>query len=255
MSIVDSFLPSLCAWCRAPSPASPACALCTSRLPWTDDPAGRAWAAWRYESVIASKIRALKFHAGLDAGHLLGSLMAERLARRALPLPELLIPVPLHPRRLQQRGYNQALELGRAISRRLDVGLSPGLAQRVAATPAQTRLSAAERRRNVRGAFSVGPGVRGKRVAILDDVITTGATSGELARAVRVAGARSVEIWAAARAELGHPEVERDAGEHRGTEVRAVEERLEALRGIAVADLPLVPHGDQRGRAEADPVR
>jgi ComF family protein len=132
---------------------------------------------------------------------LLGHLMADALARRAAPLPELLIPVPLHVQRLRQRGYNQALELGRPIARRLSLRLEPSAVSRTVATGEQTRLDAASRRRNVRGAFAAeGALVRGRHVALLDDVITTGATVSELARTLRAAGAARIEAWAVARA-------------------------------------------------------
>jgi ComF family protein len=132
----------------------------------------------------------------------LGGLMADRLARRAQPLPELLVPVPLHPGRLRQRGYNQALEIGRALVQTLAIELAPQAARRVHPTLEQTTLTAAQRLRNLRGAFEVSGRVRDRHVAILDDVITTGATAGELARTAWAAGAREVEIWAAARALL-----------------------------------------------------
>jgi ComF family protein len=142
----------------------------------------------------------LKFNGQLGPAQLLGTLMAQRLAARGAPLPELLIPVPLHAARLQRRGYNQALELGRVLAGQLSLQLAPTGARRLRPTREQTALSAAERRRNVRGAFAVSTAVRGRHVALLDDVITTGNTVAELARAARKAGAARVEVWAVARA-------------------------------------------------------
>jgi ComF family protein len=143
----------------------------------------------------------LKFHGRLAPAHLLGGLMARRLARRPEPLPELLVPVPLSPGRLRRRGYNQALELGRELARLLSLRLAPSAARRVRPTLEQTSLDAAARRRNVRGAFAMDAGaVAGRHVALLDDVVTTGATMAELARATRAAGAARIEAWAAARA-------------------------------------------------------
>jgi ComF family protein len=126
--------------------------------------------------------------------------MAQRLARRAEPLPELLLPVPLHAARLRHRGYNQAVEIGRVVADRLGIGLAPAGARRLRPTREQTALSAAERRRNIRGAFTVDAAVRGRHIALLDDVITTGTTLAELARAARRAGASRIEAWAVARA-------------------------------------------------------
>lgn len=239
MLSVDSFvaeslalgLPRACCWCDAPSPGEPACASCRARLPWNEHacracaiplPAGahtdvckdcleaspsqdRTWAAFRYEPAIAAQVIGLKFHARFAPAHVLGTLMALRLAQRPEPLPELLVPVPLQARRLWRRGYNQALEIARELSLHLRIVLAPQLARRTGITQEQTRLSAAERRRNVRGVFEVSDNVRGRHIAILDDVITTGATAGELARTARQAGARRIEVWAAARAELAHP--------------------------------------------------
>lgn len=126
--------------------------------------------------------------------------MARRLSHRPEPLPDLLVPVPLSTARLRRRGYNQALELGRALAGLLALRLAPGAARRTRDTREQTRLDAAQRRGNVRGAFAVdAAAVRGRHVALLDDVITTGATMAELAAAVRAAGATRIEAWSAAR--------------------------------------------------------
>jgi ComF family protein len=126
--------------------------------------------------------------------------MAERLARRAQPLPELLIPVPLHRRRLMRRGYNQALELARVLKRTLALPVEAGAATRLHATPDQIGQTAAQRRRNLRNAFAVDTKVAGKHIALLDDVMTTGATLAALARAARKSGAAKIEVWALARA-------------------------------------------------------
>ena len=218
--------PARCHWCGAAPERAPACASCIGALPWNaiacracalpltsagetsvcgdclrdSPPQDRSWAAFRYEAPIMQAIVELKFRGRLAPAHVVGSLMAEQLARRAQPLPDVLVPMPLHPRRLQRRGYNQAVELGRELARRLSVPLAARAARRVRATLEQTRLDGAARRRNVRGAFLVDPRiVRGRHVALLDDVITTGATAAELARAARAAGARHIEVWAAAR--------------------------------------------------------
>ena len=223
---VDLLAPPRCHWCGMATAGAPVCPPCAMSLPWNasacracalplaaaidegvcheclrdSPPQDRSWAAFRYEAPVAQGIVELKFRSRLAPARVLGYLMAERLARRAAPMPELLIPVPLHARRLRRRGYNQALELGRELSRRLSLRLVPRAAQRSRATGEQTRLDAAGRRRNVRGAFAVDArAVRDRHVALLDDVITTGATVAELARATRLAGAARIEVWAAAR--------------------------------------------------------
>ena len=224
--IVDRFLaPQRCHWCKAAVRGSVACSNCTASLPWNtracracalplisaqskvcatclqgSPPQDSSWTAFRYETPVVQQILSLKFHGHLQSAHILGALMAARLAQRAEPLPELLIPVPLHTSRLRLRGYNQAVEIGRELSARLTLSLRPEFALRKQATREQTELSAVERRRNVRGVFTVDSAVAGRHIALLDDVITTGATIAELARMARKAGAARIEAWAVARA-------------------------------------------------------
>ena len=131
---------------------------------------------------------------------MLGELLADALEAAQVPRPEMLVPVPLHPHRLRTRGYNQALELARPVARRLALPLQVRAARRQRDTAAQSGLGAVARRRNVRGAFAVDAAVAGRRVALVDDVVTTGHTVRELARAVVAAGAERVEVWCLARA-------------------------------------------------------
>lgn len=223
--LVDVLAPPRCHACGSVTAGAPLCEPCAAALPWNeracracalplaadgpfgacsdclDDapPQDAAWTAFTYRAPVSRQIVALKFRGHLAPAHVLGTLMAARLARRPQPLPELLIPVPLHADRLRRRGYNQALELARAIGQRLPIRLAPEASWRVRATGEQTRLEAADRRRNVRGAFAVRADVHGRHIALLDDVITTGATVAELARTARRAGAARIEVWAAAR--------------------------------------------------------
>jgi len=225
--LLNLLAPARCYWCRRVerSESRVACASCVRALPWNacacracglplgadgtsvcvdclrdSPPQDRSWAAFRYEPPIAQAIVDLKFHGRLTPAHVVGRLMAQRLSQRPEPLPELVIPVPLSAARLRRRGYNQALELGRALASLLALRLAPGAARRARDTREQTRLDAAQRRHNVRGAFTVeAAAVRGRHVALLDDVVTTGATMAELAAAVRAAGATRIEAWSAAR--------------------------------------------------------
>src|SRR5262249_21777320 len=119
------------------------------------------------------------------------------------PHPDALIPIPLHPQRLRERGYNQALELARPLAREFGIDLRPDALVRQRATQAQSELDAAQRRRNLRGAFAVAPGVEvPAHVALIDDVMTTGTTLREAARTLLHAGALRVDVWALARAPL-----------------------------------------------------
>ena len=158
-----------------------------------------ALSAFRYEAPIAQAIAGLKYHAQFRQSRWLGGEIAALVSARDLPLPDLLVPVPLHPSRLRERGYNQALELARGIHRVLPIAIDWQSATRVRATADQIGKRAKERRREVRGAFTVGPGVAGRHLAIIDDVMTTGSTVNELARACRAAGATRIEVWTAAR--------------------------------------------------------
>jgi ComF family protein len=112
------------------------------------------------------------------------------------------VPVPLHPKRLRWRGFNQSVLLGRELSRVFRLSLDPFLLQRKVETPPQTQLNEEERRRNVRGAFAVNPekSLQNRSVLLLDDVYTSGATVNECSRCLKRAGAREVYVLTLARA-------------------------------------------------------
>lgn len=148
-------------------------------------------------------IHALKFRHRLAAASVLGALLAQSLARLSQDSPQCLLPVPLHPRRQRQRGFNQSMEIARPISVRFDIPIAPRLARRRRHTPAQTGLVGAKaRRRNMRGAFAVEKAsIAGlSHVAIIDDVVTTGATVRSLALTLKSAGISRIELWSVARA-------------------------------------------------------
>jgi ComF family protein len=195
-------LPRRCAFCNAPCGGRCACAGCEADLPWLAVAApGRVWAALSYEYPVDRLVAAAKFHRELHAARTLGELLALHLDRaRPGPPPDLLVPVPLHRRRLAARGYNQAVEIARPLAALSGAPLALRLCERTRATPEQSGLPAAARRRNLRGAFAARGRCDGARVAIVDDVVTTGSTAAALARALRDAGAAEVEVWAAARA-------------------------------------------------------
>jgi len=157
-----------------------------------------AHAAFVYAAPLDRLLPRFKFHRDLAAGALLSQLMAETFG--ALPRPDALVAVPLHVSRLRRRGYDQALELARPLARSLGVPLRDDLLRRPRATAPQSELSAAARRRNLRGAFAVRPGAGVPAyVALVDDVMTTGATLHAAADALKRAGVRRVEAWVCAR--------------------------------------------------------
>jgi len=128
--------------------------------------------------------------------------MAQDIQRQRLPLPDVLIPVPLHASRLRQRGYNQALELARPIAKQLNLSIDVHSCLREKATTEQTGLSAKLRKSNLKNAFTVNGDFRDKQVTIIDDVMTTGSTVNELSQQLINAGARQVNVWVCARAVL-----------------------------------------------------
>ncbi len=140
----------------------------------------------------------IKFARRLAWARALGELLAEEIPAAD---SDLVVPVPLHPARLAVRGFNQAQEIALPVARRLALPLSPEAARRWRATRPQSTLSAAERQLNAAGAFRVNrAAIEGRRVLLVDDVVTTGATAASLASAVSAAGAVEVTLAAVARA-------------------------------------------------------
>lgn len=189
------FLQEACPRCALPlGPAEPgqvACGACQRRPP----PLDTVIAAFAYGWPVDGLLRRFKFHQDLAAGRLLAQLLADR-CRRA-PRPQALVPLSLHVARLRQRGYDQALELARPLARALDLPCLPALT-RIRATRPQSELDAGARARNVRGAFEVNAAPPA-HVALVDDVMTTGASLHAAARALRKAGAQRVDAWVCAR--------------------------------------------------------
>lgn len=186
-----------CERCAAPLPDGEV-ALCGRCLEhhWYFD---SSCAPLLYRPPVSGLVTALKFNRRLSAARLLGELMSEHVLERAGILPQALIPVPLHSARLRRRGYNQALELSRILSRRLGIPVQAHACRRRRATIAQSGMAARERRRNVRNAFEYRGGPCPEHVALVDDVVTTGHTVNEIARVLRGAGAQRIEVWCAAR--------------------------------------------------------
>jgi ComF family protein len=183
-------------WCaRCGAPVSIGC-LCDD-IPATVD---AARSAGRYDQWLEASIHQMKYaRESARAAHL-GSLLAEVLAD--LPAPDFVVPVPLHPRRLQQRGYNQSLLLAQALIHATGWAIGEGIVTRIVDTLPQVRMRHAERQANVRAAFAINDAhlAEDAHILLLDDVLTTGATTGEIARMLRGAGARRIDIATVARA-------------------------------------------------------
>lgn len=168
------------------------------------DPPEFSWAraATRYGDSVREALHAFKFHGRRGLAAPLGDLLVDALAD-GLPAgaPDLLVPVPLHARRERERGFNQARLLAARIGRALGWSVRADVLGRSRATHAQTDLSGAARRANVRGAFRVRRPelVAGRHVAVVDDVLTTGATVSECVRTLHAAGAGAVGVLTVAR--------------------------------------------------------
>ena len=165
-----------------------------------------ALAAVDYAHPWSALITQFKFHAALDLAPALSSLLQTAAQSADAPAPDLLLPVPLSAARLRERGFNQAWELTRRLGRALALPTDAQLLLRLKDSPHQLALPPEERAANVRGVFAVEPlrraELNGLSVAVIDDVMTTGATLGEVTRVLKQAGAARVEAWALARTPL-----------------------------------------------------
>jgi ComF family protein len=180
-----------CSVCAVPLTSGSTCGDCLAHPPFYH----RICAPYAYAFPADALIQAYKYRGDLT----LAPLLATAVARVVDTAVDALIPMPLAPARLRERGFNQAHELARHLGRALRIPVLGAACRKVAETPPQAALPWTERSRNVRGAFVCDADLTGMRVAIVDDVMTTGATINELARNLRRAGAGWVGGWVAAR--------------------------------------------------------
>lgn len=227
---LDVALPTLCVACREPVNGEGVCANCWAKLsfiapplcprlgiPFVYDPGpgllsmeaisdppayGRARAAVRYDDVARTLVHALKYQDRTDLAPAMGRWMA-RAGRELIEQSDALIPVPLHWRRGWSRRFNQSGALARVIERQTGVKLLSGVLRRVRPTLQQIGLSRPQRASNVQGAFKVAADrqseIQGRRVVLIDDVLTSGATVDACARALLRAKAASVDVLVFAR--------------------------------------------------------
>jgi ComF family protein len=227
---LDVALPTLCPACREPVGGNGLCASCWAKLsliappycerlgiPFAYDPGPgvlsmqamadppayhRARAAVRYDDIARALVHALKYGDRLDLAPTMGRWMA-RAGRELVGEADALIPVPLHWRRLWARRFNQSALLAKTISQETGIGIAEGVLKRVKATIQQVGLSQTERAQNVQGAFRVPAerraDVAGRRFVLIDDVLTSCATSDACARALLRAGAGQVDVVVFAR--------------------------------------------------------
>lgn len=220
-SLFRQAFPFTCLLCGATSGTGPLCGACQADLPWHSQPQcprcalpapdgqvcgaclkhppafDRTRAALAYAFPLDRLIPRLKYHGQLAIAPALGECLAEAVS--PVPGPDCLIPMPLHAKRIRERGFNHATEIAREVAKRLDLPLDTDSCQRIRDTPPQMGLKHDARRRNVRGAFVCTGDVRGRRIALIDDVMTTGTSLDELAKTLKQAGALEVETWVVAR--------------------------------------------------------
>lgn len=195
------WLGSACRQCGGSVPGADSlllCGACQRRPPHFD----ATTALLHYRPPVDYLVQRLKFSGELAIAPLLSGLLAKQVSSPGTTLPDVLVPVPLHPSRLRERGFNQATEIARLLGRRLQLTVNHRLCRRTRNTDAQSLLPVKIRHWNVRNAFAVTERIPARHVAIIDDVMTTGHTVNELARVLKRAGAKRVDVWVIARA--GH---------------------------------------------------
>ncbi len=182
-----------CPICSLPSLAGAICGRCVKKSPAFDD----SVAAFDYGFPVDVLIQQFKYSQQLALGPWLADRLLERLS--GIPLPEAALAMPLSHARLRERGFNQSLEIAKPVCRALGVALLPHACERIRDTESQTMLPWKERAKNVRGAFACHENFAGKHVAIIDDVMTSGASVNELAKTLKKSGAKRVSAWVIAR--------------------------------------------------------
>lgn len=186
----------------AGSPRHRVCADCLQQPP----PFQRSLSAFVYGQPLEWMIQQFKFNAQLMYAPLFAGLWLDYLRRQPEQcdaqgeLPEALLPMPLHPARLRQRGFNQSLMLAASLSKALQIPLNTQHCQRIRDTPHQTGKTARQRRHNIKGAFQFVNTAHYRHLAIVDDVVTTGSSVSELARQLKRGGVQRVDVWSLARA-------------------------------------------------------
>ncbi|OHC69154.1 MAG: phosphoribosyltransferase [Rhodocyclales bacterium GWA2_65_20] len=186
-------LPALhCPVCALPTSGGETCGACLKSPPAYD----ATFAVWRYAFPLDKLVQALKFQHRLA----LAGFFAAAMSKGPRPCGDLLLPLPLSPQRLKERGFNQAAEIARPLARAFGIPLRRDDCKRTLETAPQTSLPWKERRRNVSNAFACQADLTGQAVIVIDDVMTTGATLDEFARTLKRHGAVRVSNWVVARA-------------------------------------------------------
>lgn len=193
------FATHCCEQCAIPmSRHEKQCGQCLKHPPFFD----KAYTLFIYQNPVTALLLALKFNQAIVNARILGELLAET-ARihwyQDKPYPDALIPIPLHPTRLKERGFNQALEIARPVAKMLQLPLLAEAGARIKATAPQASLKASMRLQNVNRAFSIKNDFLNQHVAVIDDVMTTGSTMNAFCSELKAKGARRIDVWCCAR--------------------------------------------------------
>ena len=182
-----------CPQCSLPSNGL-LCGTCINAPPAFD----ATLAIFTYDYPVDKLLQHYKYKEMLHLSNIFGTLLSTKLAAQVKNI-DAIIPMPMHQTRLKERGFNQALEIARLVAKNLQIPLNYKVCQRTKLTPPQASLPLKLRIKNIHGVFECSENLQGKRVAIIDDVMTTGASLNELAKTIKKAGAGHVECWVIAR--------------------------------------------------------
>jgi ComF family protein len=182
-----------CPICALPTSNAELCGHCLKNTPAFE----HTVAALSYRFPADRLIQTFKYAANLACGNMLAHLLLAKVQGQSMP--DTLIPMPLHASRLKERGFNQSVEIAKVLARELALPLQTRGIERVKPTLPQAEIAWDERAKNVRKAFSCNLDLRGRDVAIVDDVMTSGATANELSKILRKCGAQSIHVWVVAR--------------------------------------------------------
>lgn len=187
-----------CSICRLPLPDSEflQCGYCIKHKPAFD----AVFSAYSFEEPLRTLLHEFKYQQGLHLRNLMTQLMLDALPTHFIK-PDCLVPIPMHPNRIRQRGFNQSAELARLLARKLGIPLAKHLCAKTINTAAQASLNGKSRRQNLKGAFSAKPS-KMRHIMLIDDLLTTGSTANELASTFKQQGVTRVDIWCLARASI-----------------------------------------------------
>lgn len=218
--LVDAFLPSTCLLCKAPALSTEGiCLDCLNTLPWHSSATciqcglaanhlhcgqcqkkspyfDKTIALFMYQFPIDRLLQSFKYQQSLHIGPLFANLFNQRILGKPY---DRILPMPMHPERLKTRGYNQSLEIAKRVARFTNIPIDTKSCKRIKDTPPQAGLTLDARIRNIKNAFECHENLTGQRVAIMDDVMTSGASMNELARTLKLAGAKQVDCYIVAR--------------------------------------------------------